>query len=714
MKHDEYRDYDTPYAILNSPQSRRQFLKRTGGGIIILFSVSNVWAAGGGDRDEDEEKLNFNTYLRIGDDGRVSCFVGKIEMGQGAITSLAQEIAEELDVDLEAVDMVMGDTALCPWDMGTFGSLSTRHFGPSLRAAGAEARAVLLELASEKLGEPVPKLTVSSGVVMVAGQVTKKVTYAELTKGKIIERQLDKDAIVKSHKAFKVMGKPTKRTDAREKVTGEAKYSADIRLPGMLYARILRPPSHAATRKSVDTSAVEKLPDVKLIKDGDLIAVLHETPDGAEKALGLIKAEYDVPVSEVDDKTIFEYMLSKPVEDEVEDSDGDIEAGRKMAHAIVETTYLDGYVAHSPMEPHAAIADVKGNKATIWASTQTPFRLQPQAAEVLGFSEENVRVITPFVGGGFGGKSRGLQALEAARLSKLAGKPVQVAWTRAEEFFYDTFRPAAVVKTNSGISESGELLFWDNNVYFAGSRGSDLFYHSPNHRTTIINEFKDGGEPHPFATGAWRAPANNTNTFARESQMDAMARKAKMDPVEFRMKNLKDPKMIRVLKAAVKKFGWTSAVAPSGRGFGVACGIDAGTYVTLMAEVDVDKATGKVQVKRVVCAQDMGLVVNPQGALLQIEGCINMGLGYALTEEVLFKGGQITNLNFNNYKLPRFSWVPKIEAVFIDADDQPPQGGGEPAIICMGGVVANAIHDAIGVQMLQMPMTPDRIKAALA
>jgi nicotinate dehydrogenase subunit B len=381
---------------------------------------------------------------------------------------------------------------------------------------------------------------------------------------------------------------------------------------------------------------------------------------------------------------------------------------------IVEKSYLNAYVAHAAIETHTALAKVEGGKATIWSSTQSPFGVRDEVASALGFSSKDVRVVTPFVGGGFGGKGSGHQSAEAARLAKLSGKPVQVAWTRPEEFFFDTFRPAAVVKIKAGITGSGAISLWDYGVYYAGERGAQAFYDIPHHRTRSYGSGRQG-QPgsHPFGTGAWRAPGNNTNTFARESHVDILAAAAQADPLEFRLKNLKDARMIRVLKAAAEKFGWRSAKAPSGRGFGISCGIDAGTYVAHMCEVEVDRKTGHVQVKRVVCAQDMGLSINPEGARIQMEGCITMGLGYALTEEVHFKGGEIFDLNFDTYEIPRFSWLPRIETVLIDDRDAAPQGGGEPAIIGMGGVIANAIFDAVGGRVHQLPMTPERVKRAL-
>ena len=717
MKKDDYMDLDFSDIEAHFPLDRREFIKLFGGGIVILVSIRDVEALLQETRRRrfrPELPEDFNAFLRIGEDGRVSCFTGKVELGQGVITSLAQMLADELEVSLGSVDMVMGDTDLCPWDMGTFGSMTTRFFGPPLREAAAKARAVLMELAAEYLQIPLNKLKAKDGVIFDKTQNKSNVTYAQLTKGKRIAKKLERKATLEPVSEFTIVGKPASRTDAPEKVTGKAMFAGDIRLPGMLYARILRPPAHGAKIKSVDTSAAEKIKEVRVVKDGDLIAALHKYPDEAEKALAKVKAQYDLPEAKVDDKTIFDHLLKVAPEGEAVAQGGNLQTGEKLSAHIVEETFLNSYVAHAPTETHTAIVKIEENKATVWASTQRPFGVQEEVAQALGVPSQNVRVITPFVGGGFGAKNQNRQAVEAARLAKLAGKPVQVAWSRAEEFFYDTFRPAAVVKIKSGIKDSGKIFLWDYKVYFAGERGSQQFYDIPHHRTVSTGGgWRGTPGSHPFGTGAWRAPANNTNTFARESQIDIMALKAGIDPLEFRLKNLKDKRMIGVLTAAAEKFGWTKSKAANGRGYGISLGIDSGTYVAHMAEVDVDKKKGTVQVKRVVCAQDMGLVINPEGAKMQIEGCITMGLGYALTEEIHFKGGEIFDLNFDTYEIPRFSWLPKIETVLIDAKDSPHQGGGEPAIICMGAVVANAIYDAVGARLFQLPMTPERIRAAL-
>jgi CO/xanthine dehydrogenase Mo-binding subunit len=318
------------------------------------------------------------------------------------------------------------------------------------------------------------------------------------------------------------------------------------------------------------------------------------------------------------------------------------------------------------------------------------------------------------VGGAFGGKSASRQALEAARLAKRTGKPVQVAWNRAEEFFYDTFRPAAIVKIKSGLGNAGKISFWDYKVYYAGMRGSKQFYEIPHHQEMVYGRWRGRARKyHPFGIGPWRAPANNTNTYARDLHLNLMAAEAGTDPLQFRLKHLKDPRMINVLQAAAKRFGWKPLKPPSGRGHGIACGIDAGTYVAFMTEVEVERSSGNVDVKRVVCAQDMGVVVNPDGAATQMEGCITMGLGYALSEEIHFSNGEIFDLDFETYEIPKFSWLPKIETVILENPELAPQGGGEPGIIGMGGVIATAIHDAVGAAVFQLPMTPARIKTAL-
>jgi isoquinoline 1-oxidoreductase len=694
---------------------RRDFFAAAGSGLFVFFRTDvEAFQEPARFPGRQAGPTDFNTCLRIGADGRVTCFVGKVELGQGSMTALAQLLAEELDVPFDSVDMVMGDTDRCPYDMGTFGSMSVRMVGPVLRAAGAEARAVLIQMAAEQFQAPAERLQVKAGVIADPLAPNKRVTYAQLVQGKRIERHLEKVPL-KAAASFTIIGKSQRRKDALEKVTGKAKYAGDIALPGMLHARILRPPAHGATLKEVDTSAAEKVPGARVVREGDLIATLHERPDMAEQALGLIKAQFDRPRTGLDDKNIFDHLLKTAPQPQLVGQGGNVEGGERLSSIIVDETYLNSYVAHAPIETHTAVASIEGGKATVWASTQAPFSVKPAVAQALGFTPENVRIITPYVGGGFGGKVGPSPAVEAARLAKAVGKPVQVVWGRDEEFYFDTFRPAAVVKIRSGVTAAGRIGFWDEKIYAAGGGDAKPFYDIPNHRTVSAGGWMGGNPPgmHPFPVGAWRAPSANTNTFARESHIDGLAAKAGADPLEFRLRHLTDPRMRRALETVAKQFGWKAGKAPSGRGAGVACNIYSNVYVTTMAELAVNKSNGKVQVKRVVTALDAGVIVNPEGLRQQMEGCITMGLGYTLTEEVRFQDGDVLDRNFDSYQLPRFSWLPTIETIIIDNPDLPSQGCGEPPITTMGAVVANAIYDAVGARLLQLPMTPARVLEAI-
>jgi isoquinoline 1-oxidoreductase len=696
--------------------SRRRFLQLCGGGVVVLIGVGPFTARAQAAKFVYPE--DFNAYLVIGSGGRVTVYSGKIEMGQGVMTSQAQMVAEELGVALASIDMVLGDTDRCPADMGTFGSLTTRMFGPALRAAAAQARLTLLTLAARRLGAPVDQLRVANGVVSVAGRAERSVDYAALSRGAQITLVVDAKAALRSPRDFDVMGRSPRRLDGRDKVTGTALYAADIRLPGMLYAKVLRPPVHGAVMVQVDTAAALAAPGTVVVEQGELVAALHADPGMADAALALVSAQWRMPPQELDPDNIFDHLVAAAAPLHVISARGDVVAEAPRAQQRFDSVYRKGYVAHAALETHAALAQVKDGKATVWASTQTPFPTRDRIAKVLGLETRNVRVITPYVGGGFGGKSADLQAVEAARLASITGAPVQVAWSRAEEFHNDTFDPASVVQLASGLDHAGRIAYFDYAVYSAGERGAASCYDIAHTR------FRGSGGPsygtapaapslHPFGVGPWRGPGANMNCFAIESQIDLMAAAAGQDPLAFRMAHLSDARMRRVLQAAADAFGWKAAPAPSRRGVGMACAIDAGTYVATMAEVAVDAASGRIRVLRVVCAQDMGVVVNPEGARMQAEGAITMGLGYTLAEEVRFHGGEVLDRNFDTYSIPRFSWVPRIEVVLVANDELAPQGAGEPPIVTTGAVIANAVFDATGARLFRLPMTPGRVKEAL-
>jgi len=452
MQTDKSRLIETSHT---SPVARRDFIKLLGGGIVILFSVDSPLSAQEAPKPKPGGFMGFgppggapdlNAYLKIGEDGKITVFSGKIEMGQANTTALAQMAAEELGVSMDSLTMVMGDTDLCPWDMGTFGSMSVRVYGAALRSAAAEARAILLELAAEHLKTPKAELRIENGVVYSADK-KQQVSFAQLTRGQKIMRKLEQKAAVKRASEFSVIGTSPTRLDAVAKVTGKARFTGDLRFPDLLYAKVVRPPTLRATLKSADTAEAEKMPGVVVVKEPDLVAVLHPDPESAEKARATIKAEFDIPDINVDDTDIFDYLLRRAPKPQQSERKGSLDAGAAAAASIFEHTYLNGYGAHASIETHTALAKPDGDRMTVWISTQTPFPNQQEIARALKLPNEKVRIITPYVGGGFGGKSFIPQGVEAARLAKITGKPVQVAFNRDEEFFYDAFRPAAIVKS---------------------------------------------------------------------------------------------------------------------------------------------------------------------------------------------------------------------------------------------------------------------------
>ncbi|HUK17912.1 MAG TPA: molybdopterin cofactor-binding domain-containing protein [Bryobacteraceae bacterium] len=698
-------------AIATEGMVRREFFSLAGAGLYVFLHAEAQEPARLPGRQSGPTDLN--AYLKIGADGRVTCLAGKVELGQGAMTELAQVLAEELDVPFDAVDVVTGDTGLCPYDMGTFGSMCTPLLVPVVRRAAAEARAVLVLMASERLKVPATELGTGAGAIRELAHPSNRATYSQLVEGKRIERHLENIPLKASD--LRVIGTSPRRKDGPDKVTGRAQYAGDGLLPGLLHAAVLRPPAHGAKLKTADTSAAEKITGLRVVKEGGMIAVLHERPDIAREAVAQIEAEFENPPAGANDKTIFDHIRKIATQPRPVGQSGDLAEGERLAGSAIEHTYLNSYVAHSPMETHSATAQFENGKVTVWASTQAPFMVKNAVSAAMGLPSENVRVVARYVGGGFGGKTAADQAVEAARLSKITGRPVQVVYSRAEEFFFDNFRPAAVMKIRAGAA-GGKIVLWDSEVLGAGEREANPFYDIPHRRITSVGGWQGGNPPgmHPFAVGPWRAPSVNSTTFARESHIDVLAAKAGIDPLEFRLNNLTHPRIRRVLETAARQFGWKSGQAPSGRGFGMACGIYSNACNATMVEVAVSRDTGAVQVKRVVMALDVGMVVNPNGMRQQAEGSVIMGLGYSLSEEVRFRNGEVLDHNFDTYRLPRFSWLPEIDIAFVNDPQAQSLGGGEPPIISMGGALANAIFDAVGARVLQLPMTPERVKAALA
>jgi CO/xanthine dehydrogenase Mo-binding subunit len=488
--------------------------------------------------------------------------------------------------------------------------------------------------------------------------------------------------------------------EGREFVTGKHVYPSDIVRPGMLSGAVLRPEGFNATLVSLDSSKAEKLPDVKVIRDGDFVGVVAADAYTAKNAVAALNAKWSVP-EQISNRDLFEYLKKKAESDgDSAQNAGSVEQALATADHKVESKYTVQYIAHAPLEPRAAVAEWKDGNLTVWTGTQRPFGVREELAQALQIPESNVRVIQPDMGSGYGGKHTGETAVEAARLAKAAGKPVKVVWTRAEEFTWAYFRPAALIEVKGGASKDGKLVAWEFHNFNSGTAALGTPYDVAN-QVVQYHPVRS-----PLRQGSYRSLAGAANNFARESHMDALAHAAGFDPLEFRLKNLQEPRLRAVLEAAAEKFGWKNAKSEPGCGFGIACGTDKGGYVATIAEVQIEAATKKIRIRRIVEAWESGAVINPNGIQNQISGGIVQAIGGALFEAILFDGGRILNPHFASYRVPRFSDMPQIDVVILDRKDLPSAGAGEIGLIGLAPAVANAIFAATGVRIANMPMAP--------
>jgi isoquinoline 1-oxidoreductase len=499
------------------------------------------------------------------------------------------------------------------------------------------------------------------------------------------------------------MGRAHNRVDAHDRVTGRAKYSQDIALESMLFAAVLRPPSRGARLLSVDTSLAERMPGVHLVVNEDrLAAVLADTDEHAAAALALVQAQWEQPAAPLTQLDLPQLLLDSardPFQTQERGSPGD---GFRAADAILEATYFLPYVSNAPMEPRAAVAHWEGDKLTVWAGTQRPFGIRTELAQHFDIEEQMVRVIAPEVGGAFGSKSPYGIAIEAARLARIAGQPVRVAFTRAEDMMYATMRPAALITVKSGFKSDGTVVAWQFDGYhagerpFLGRRGSDTPYDAPHVRVTTYTSDS------PLATGSYRSLGGAANHFAREVHMDEIAAAAGIDPVELRLRNLTHPRFRRVLERAAETHGWRPAKPGSGAGNGVAIGLDVGSYVATCVQLDLQG--NEVRVERVTAALDCGLVVNPEGAKNQVEGSIVQGMGTALYEAIDFQDGRVLNAGFTRYRVPRSNDAPAIETLLVGDPETPSTGAGEPGIVPIAAAISNAVYDRTGVRHRELPI----------
>jgi nicotinate dehydrogenase subunit B len=678
---------------------RRKFFKLLGGGLAVVFVFEDVFAlAATDDFTGPVPEGQVGAWIHIGADGIVSVFTGKVEFGQNIRTSLAQQVAEELYVPIGSVKMIMGDTDLVPVDFGTVGSRSTPQMGTQLRKASATARQALLEMAAALWNADVKLLKVAEGMISDA-QSGKKIGYGALTKGQQLLMPVSDQVTFTEPADWKVAGKTIPKVNGRSFITGEHKYVSDMVLPGMLHAKILRPPAYGAELTDANLGAAQAMPGVVAVREGNFIGVAAPTLQMADQAVSAIQASWKTS-KQPSRAELFDYLVSNTTrrkEDKAESTG--MQQAMNAAEMKLEATYTVDYIAHVPLEPRAALAQWTDGKLTVWTGTQRPFGVRDSLASEFNIAKENVRVIVPDTGSGYGGKHSAEAASEAARLAKAAGKPVKLVWTRKEEFTWAYFRPAGVIKVSSGFDKNGEIRAWKFENYNSGNAGLDTQYR------IASKEIAYHPSRTPLKQGSYRGLASAANVFARESHIADMARMAGLDQLVFRLKNLDDPRLKAVLEAAAKLFGWNSGKRSDGRGYGIACGFEKGGYVATCAEVAID-TDRSVKIVRLVTAFECGAIVNPHHLENQVLGAVVQGIGGALFEGIDFENGKILNASLSAYQVPRFKDVPRIEVVMVNRKDLPSTGAGEAPIIGVAPSIRNAILEASGIGLKTLPLLP--------
>ena len=746
--------------------SRREFLKGTGALIIsfnLLPPAGKVFAQFAKLPSGDIDPTSLDSWLAITPDGLVTFYTSKVEIGTGTITALAQIVAEELDVGFEKIKMDSGDTSRTIEQGSTVGSRTIERAGPQIRQAAAAARQELLKLAAARLNAPVEKLSVADGVVTVAGDATKKVSYGELIGGKKFNTKITAsgsgwdmkvapEVKAKDPKQYKVVGKSLKRLELPAKVTGEHDYIHDVRIPGMLHGRVVRPPVINTEPVSIDQDSIKGIPGVVMIvREGKFVGVVAKTEWAAIKAADALKVTWSKPTSKVPGTPdeVFAYLKNtKPARTTKAVEKGNATNALSQAPKTYQATFRWPFQMHGMIGPSCSIADVKGDKATIWSGPQGPFRTRSTVATLLQIPEQNVRIIYHEASGSYGRMSTDDGAEDAALLSRAVGAPVRVQWSRRDEHGWEPKGPAQLDEAKAAVDAEGKLSAWDFVDYGQpwtasgstpllaslqvgirptnpggnnGSQGGGEIYAVPNQR--IVAELVNWHfpEPIPLRTSNLRAPGDIARCFASESLIDEIAADLKMDPVEFRLKNLTGNKRaIECLQAAADKAGWQKRPSPApaasgniAKGRGIALTQRANTYVAAVAEVEVNKTSGQVAVKRVVCSHDCGLMINPDGVKNQVEGNVIQGISRALYEEVAFDGNGVTSLDWATYPIMRFPDLPELEIVLINRPEMQALGAGEGATIPPAGAIANAIYDAVGVRLRDGPFTAKRVLAGM-
>jgi nicotinate dehydrogenase subunit B len=756
-------------ALTETEVSRRNFLKG-GGALVVAFSVPSLRpaaakAAAGrasaiGPALVDPDQID--SWISVGANGRVTILVGKVELGTGLTTAQAQIAADELDVALSSVDVVMGDTWRTPDQGTTSGSQSLKtQWAEGLRHAAAEARAALLNLASQRLGVPVAQLTVRDGVVSVVGDANRKATYAELIGGRTFNLKQTGKVQPKKPSELRIVGRPVKRVDVPHKVKSQEEYVQNVKVKGMLHGRVVRPPGINATLVSVN-GFDRKIPGlVKVVVEKNFVGVVAEREEQAIKAAKELKVTWRDPGGVPTYDKLYADMVSQVGQARLLALDGSPDAAYAAAATKLEATYYYPYQLHGSMGPSCAVADVKSDEVTVWSPTQGVYPLRSAIARMIDLPARNVHVVYKEGSGCYGLNGADTASLDAVLLSKAVGRPVRVQWMREDEHVWEHYGTPMVMKMKGGLDAAGNLTVWDYEGWSASRGGRPgnvgaanlptgyligltlaprrptppsfppLGADSSNTEAGYLKD-EDGLVPNArvvahtvdsqFFTGPLRSPARIQNTFANECFIDELAAAAKADPVAFRLRYVGDPRLRAVIEVAAKAAGWQARPSPKARssknivtGRGIAAMQYEGSdgYAGTVVEIELNKKTGKVVVTRVVVSHDVGIIINPDGLKAQIEGNVVHGVSRALKEEVALQRTKSGSTNWDNYQVFRFTEMPEVKISLISRPNEPAMGSGENAMTAIPSAVGNAIFDATGVRLRRLPFTAARVKAAL-
>ncbi len=745
--------------------SRRELLQGTGA-LVVTFSLWGYvpgLSAQSATVPGEPDPSSLDSWIAISRDGSVTVFTSKVELGTGVDTALAQIVAEELDVPFARVHMETGDTAKTVDQAVTAGSRTVERAGPQLRQAAAAARQQLLKLASVRLSAPAEKLAVADGVVHVEGASTAGVSYGELigdqrfnvklsVTGTGWDMKLAPEIKAKDYRSYRIVGTPVKRTDLPAKFTGEFTYVQDVRLPGMLHGRVVRPPVVNSKPLSIDEDSIKHIPGVvKVVQEGNFVGVVTQTDWAAIQAAKALKVSWSTPQTKLPANADELYAFlknTKSFRDQFAANKGNTDAAFSRATKVFEATFRWPFQSHGMLGPSCAVADVRGDRATIWAGSQGPFRTRANIAALLGVPETNVQVLYREGSGCYGRLSTDDAPEDAAVMSRAVGKPVRVQWMRADEHAWEPKGPAQLLTVRAGVDAQGHVIAWEymdrsfpwteaqGNTLLAsrqvglkstnqgnpnGAAGGGEIYEFENQKVMAAAIPWIQQDPTPLRTSNLRAPGDLARSFASESFLDEIAADLGVDPVEFRLRYLKnDKRATEALVAATKQAGWKPrrsgqhvAAGSIASGTGISVANRANTITAAVANVEVDKSSGKVTVKKVTLAHDCGLIINPDGLRNQIEGNIIQGVSRTLLEEVQFDATGIKNLDWVSYPIITFQDIPEIDIVLINRPEMPPLGGGEPSIVPIPAAIANAIYDAVGVRLRDIPLSRQRVLTGL-